>query len=823
MFKPDSSTEPDQKIEDLLGTLTLEAKVALLSGKDFWSLPSIEPLGIPSLVMSDGPTGLRSTNSDPSTVFPVGVALAASWDRELVQSVGAAIGRETIAHGVDVLLAPGVNIQRTPLGGRNFEYYSEDPHLTGEIGIAYVDGVQGEGVGASVKHFAANNQEHMRMSGSSNVNERVLREIYLAAFEPIIKRGRPWTVMSAYNKVNGVFASEHNTLLNGVLKDEWGFDGVVVSDWMAAKSTSGSANGGLDLEMPGPPRFYGEALLKAIEAGEVAESVVDEHAGRVLRLIARCGLLDGNPKVRRGALMTAEHRSIARAAAAGSMVLLKNDRDLLPLPHDSSLAVIGALADYPAIQGGGSSQVSPDRIVTPLDGLREALGDGARIEFKRGIDPEPHPPVLDGRRLSPHEGLGTMGLTARYFAKPDYKGAVVHQDTDWHFAKLGFGDAAQSEDDPSFSVEWSGVFTPLHSGEHEWLITHSSADAELKLGDKVLVGPHTSRETELLFMILPLNRRAARIRLEAGTPYPITIRYSQPAGIKGFNIFNVFLREPAPDRAAAIAAAMSADRALVFVGSGTTSETEGRDRASMALGEAQNQLVDDVLAVNPDTIVVVNTGGPVEMPWADRVPAVLQMWLPGGEGGHGLADVLTGAVNPSGKLPVTFPRRYEDNPTYLHFPGGQDVDYGEGLFVGYRFYDAAEVEPLFAFGHGLSYTSFDYGALDCPKAARAEDTVEVSLEVTNLGDETGAEVVQLYIEDLATRETKALRQLRAFTKVHLAQGESETVRFSLEPRAFAWWDRNEACWTVTPGKYRIHVGSSSRDLRQVFSLEITES
>ncbi|MEM7768701.1 MAG: glycoside hydrolase family 3 C-terminal domain-containing protein [Pseudomonadota bacterium] len=814
----------DQRVGELLDAMTLAEKVSLLAGQDFWTLPAIPRLGIRSLRLSDGPTGLRSSNSDPATVFPVGVALASTWNRALVGKVAAAIGREAVAHGVNVLLAPGVNIQRTPLGGRNFEYYSEDPLLTSELGIAYVDGVQSEGVGTSVKHYVANNQEHLRMSGSSNLNARVLREIYLAAFEPIITRAAPWTVMSAYNRINGVFASEHDELLNRVLKDEWGFDGVVVSDWGAAKSTAGSANFGLDLEMPGPPRFYGNALLAAVEAGEVSQAVIDDHTARVLDLIIKCGAIDDETGSVPGWAPSDAHRGVARKAAAESMVLLKNDGDLLPLAGPQSIAVIGALADYPAIQGGGSSQVSPDRIVTPLEGLRDALGASADVHFERGVDPEPRPPVLDGRLLAPSEGANENGLKATYFDRADFSGEQVLETVDWRFSKLGFGEAAQSDNDLSFSAEWTGVFTPRHSGQHDWLVTHSNPDVELYIGDEELVGPNTSRETELLFMILPLNRRHASIHLEAGKSYPMRIRYSQPAenAIRAFNIFNIFLREPAPDTAAAIARAMESDIALVFVGSGTTSETEGKDRASMSVSEAQNQLVDSVLEANPNTVIVVNTGGPVEMPWADRAPAIVQMFLPGQEGGHGLADTLTGKTNPSGKLPVSFPRHYRDNPTYLHFPGGQDVDYGEGLFVGYRYYDAVDIAPLFPFGHGLSYTRFDYGALSGPSQAKAGDTITVSLDITNSGPVAGAEAVQIYVEDLATQETKALRQLRAFDKVELAPGETRTVSFALPRRAFAWWDRILSDWQITAGRYRIHAAASSRDLRQSLDLDLTE-
>lgn len=814
------SSEP--VIAELLSKLSLEEKVSLLAGRDFWSLPAIERLGIPSLKMSDGPTGLRSVNSEPATVFPVGVALAATWNTALVRQASAAIGREAIAHEVDVLLAPGVNIQRTPLGGRNFEYYSEDPCLSSEIGIAYVDGVQGEGVGTSVKHYAVNNQEHERFRTSANLSVRTLREIYLASFEPIVRRAKPWTVMSAYNRVNGVFASEHPLLLNEILKREWGFDGVVVSDWGAAKSTTASALNGLDLEMPGPARFYGEALLQAFAAGEVAEAVIDDHVLRVLRLIARCGLLDGNPKKARAELGTPAHQALSRQAAAEAMVLLKNEDGLLPLSGQRSIALIGAIADYPAIQGGGSSQVTPGRIVTPLDGLKETLGSKVRILHERGIDHEPRPPIIDARLLRPVVGANSPGLKAVYYDRPGYTGQIVQDGVESHFAKLGFGAAAQTEDDLSFSVEWTGFITPRHSGLHQFEITHSSPDAELIIDGAPLISADTPREVEMLFMILPLNRREAAVTLEAGRSYKVCLRYSQPAAkaIRAFNILNVSLREPPPDRSQAIDAVAQADCAIVFVGAGTTAETEGLDRVSMRLSDAQNALVEDVIAANRKTIVVVNTGAPVEMPWANRAAAILQMWLPGQEGGHALADILTGAVSPSGKLPVTFPARYEDNPSALHYPGGLQSDYGEGVFVGYRYYDRMGKEPLFPFGYGLSYTTFALSDAACPASLKTGEPAVISISISNTGKRAGAETVQVYIEDRATAESMPPRQLRAFQKVYLEPGEERALSFTLLPRDFAWFDPDTNDWQVTPGPYRIHLGTSSRDVPLSLNLEI---
>lgn len=812
-----------KRVSGLLGQMTLEEKVSLLSGRDMWSLNSVERLGIPSLTMSDGPTGLRSSESKPATVFPVGVCVAATWDRELVHDMSAAIGREAIAYGVDVLLAPTVNIQRTPLGGRNFECYSEDPFLASQIGTAYVQGVQSEGVGTSLKHYVANNQEYERMRYSANIGKRALREIYLSAFEPVVKDARPWTVMSAYNRINGTYASEHNELLNEVLKDEWGFDGIVVSDWTGTKSTVGAANGGLDLEMPGPGIWFGNNLIGAAQDGLVSETTIDDHAGRILHLIERCGLFDDNPKTASAELSSDRHRELARDAAAAGMVLLKNERDLLPLKTAKAIAVIGAGADLPTIQGGGSSQVAPDRIVTPLEALLAEFGRNANIRFERGIDHEPKPPTLDGRLLSPETRANSQGLRTRYFANANCEGDVVQEEVDWRFSKLGFGEKAQKAGDGSFSVEWTGVLVPRYSGEHVFQMRNSPAGVELSLDGEALIDAETPFENELLFMLLPLQTRRASIELEAGNAYPITVRYKLPAGmgIPGFNMLNLGLREPEPEYEAALNAARDAEVALVFVGSGTTAETEGEDRQSMALSDEQNQLVRDCLAANPNTVVIVNTGAPVEMPWADEVPAIVQMWLPGQEGGAALADILSGAVNPSGKLPLTFPRRYKDNPTYPFYPGGDQADYGEDLFVGYRYYDKIDCDPLFPFGHGLSYSRFAISNCQAPDEAKAGETVELSVDLQNVGDFAGAEVVQIYVSNHASGETMPVRELRAFEKAHLEAGETKTLSFAMPARAFSWFDPDRDDWVVTPGKYLIGVGRSSRDIVQNLELTLT--
>lgn len=798
-------------IARVLAQLTLEEKVSLMAGADFWSLPPIPRLDIGSLVFSDGPTGLRSTNSLPATVFPVGVALAATWNPELVTEVGAAIGVEAQDHGVDVLLAPGINIQRTPLGGRNFEYYSEDPVLSGVIGAAYVEGVQSTGVGACIKHFAANNQEANRMTVSVEVPEYVLRELYLPAFEMIVRAANPWTVMSAYNQINGSFCSENNWLLNTVLKDEWGYDGVVISDWSAAKNTVPSANGGLSIEMPGPGRVYGAQLLQSVASGDVTEATIDEHATRILRLIARAGKLAGvsseGPRSSH-APDTALARDTAYRAAAQSIVLLKNDGDVLPLAKGASLAVIGGSAQYPAIQGGGSSQVMPERIVSPLEGLRDRLDANDDLRFERGIDHEAKPPILDGRLLRTAQNGRSQGLNARYFANANFDDTPIVERGEWHLAKLGFGDEVTSADDLAFSVEWSGYLLPRYSGEHLFEVSNAAASVEVMLDGVPLIAQDDEPEVELLFMILPLSRRRASAKLEAGRAYPIRIRYAQAAdtAIKGFNIFNVFMREPDPDRSAALAIAQATDYAVIFAGSGTTGETEGEDRASMDLSDAQNALIEDVAAANAKTIVVLNTGGPVTMPWADKVSAIVQQWLPGQEGGVAIADMLLGTIAPTGRLPISFPAHYGDNPTADFYPGDKTVAYGEGLLVGYRHYDRARTQPLFAFGHGLAYTTFDLTEVSCLKG-------RVEAVVINTGERSGTAVVQAYLADGSAGPDRPVRQLADFARVELAAGESTRVSLQPPDRLFQSFDSDSHAWVDAIGPFTLHLGFSSRDLR----------
>jgi beta-glucosidase len=798
----------EERVEDLLARLTLNEKISLMAGGSAFAMKGIEGLGIPSLNFSDGPNGVRSNAGEAATVFPTGSALAATWDPAVLESVGQAIGREALALNIQVMLGPNVNIQRSPLGGRNFESYSEDPYLAGRIGIGFVKGVQSQGVGTSVKHFVANEQEADRMRGSSNVDERTLREIYLLPFEMIVKEAHPWTVMASYNRLNGTYMSENPDLIRKVLKGEWGFDGVLMSDWGAVHTTVEAANAGMDLEMPGPPRYFGPLLTQAVRNWQVEQSVVDEAARRALRLIIRSGALDG--KRASGELRSDRNRAAALAAAREAITLLKNDKGLLPLDGSKlrSLAVIGPNADVPLYQGGGSAGVVPSRILTPLASLRGALGSKVRITYAQGADNDPLPPPADARLLSPTRERGEIGLRFSHYNNASFQGQPDRTGVETFFDKvaLQFGGGAAGP----VSVRWEGFFWPPRSGAYEFGVSQIGS-ATLLIDDQIVLGDRvgTVHPAQLDFGA-PV--RTASVNLEAGRAYRIRIDYvSLPIP---FQSMHLGIRLPAGDVQEAVQAARDADAAIVFVGSSRSSETEGRDRADMALAGRQNELVEAVLAANPNTIVVLNNGAPLELPWAERAPALVEAWLAGEEGPEALTQVLLGTVNPSGKLPFTFPKRLEDNPAYLYYSAGRDANYGEGVFVGYRYYDKRKVAPLFPFGHGLSYTTFEYSNLRAPASVVSGAPMEVSVDVRNSGKRAGQETVQLYVGDEATTEVvRPVKELKGFQKVSLAPGESKTVRFTLTARDLSYYDVHQKGWIATPGSYRIYVGSSSADIR----------
>ncbi len=804
----------ETRVEELLAQMTLAEKVALLSGQDIWHTTPIERLGIPAIVMTDGPHGVRATNPEvgrqvgPTTAFPTGVSMAASWNPALIERVGQALAEETRGMGCDILLGPCVNIARYPLAGRNFESFSEDPYLAGRIAVAYIRGLQSRGVGASLKHYAANNHETERHRASSEVDERTLREIYLAQFEMAVKEAQPWTVMCSYNRVNGVYASEHPYLLRKILKEEWGFQGALISDWGATHNGYQAVAAGLDLEMPGPAKYL-RLVGEAVANWQVDPQVVDEAARRVLRLVLLSGRMDG--RVSKGAVNTPAHQALARELAEEAITLLKNEGGVLPLPADlRSVAVLGPNAAEAVIGGGGSSRVDPPYRVSPLEALRKMLGKQVRVEHERGCDNYDQPFHVPLSWLP-------QGLKGEFFLTPDFSDPPAHvregmRPEFWYHISWSDGKLVPG------SVRWSGTLHLPEDGLYSFVLYHAGQVRLYVDGDLLLESEgHAERGGQA-----HVNRV-----LRAG-PHDLRIEYRRPPheDIMAYRlgIGQAFPEGEDPRLDRAVELAKNSDVALVFVGYPEGYETEGMDRPHMDLPGGQNRLIEAIAAVNPRTVVIVNAGAPVTMPWAEKVAAIVLAYYPGQENGNAVARVLLGKVNPSGKLPVTFPRRLQDHPTYINrpYPGCREVRYGEGIFVGYRYFDYADVEPLFPFGHGLSYTTFEYRQLKVPKKIKRGQPVTLALTVSNVGPRAGKEVVQVYISDVAASLPRPPKELKAFAKVELKPGQSKEVTFTLEERAFAFYDPQRRDWVVEPGEFEVLVGASSRDIRLRGKITLTE-
>jgi len=806
-----TATKIGQRVEELLKKMTLGEKVSLLSGQDNWNTVPVKRLGIPSITMTDGPHGVRSTAPEAGrkigavTAFPTGIAMGAAWNPELVEQVGQALGEETRGMDCDILLGPCVNIVRDPLGGRNFETFSEDPYLSGRTAVAYINGVQSRGVGTSLKHFAVNNYEIERHRASSNVDERTLREIYLAQFEMAVKEAQPWTVMCSYNRINGVYASQHQHLLNEILKDEWGFKGAVVSDWTANHSIFESVQGGLDLEMPGPAK-YTKLLAEAIQNWQIDEEVVDEAVRRVLRLVVLSGRMD-KQVASKGSVNTPAHQKLSRKLAEEAITLLKNEGGLLPLGKDvKSIAVIGPNAAEAVIEGGGSSRVPPLYRVSPLEALQKQAGSQVKIEYALGSDNVDEPFTIPPSWLQ-------GGLHGEFHEAADFSGEPIE-------ARDGFGPdfwwqmAWMPVQIKPMAMRWTGSLTVPVDGLYKIALNHLGKVKLFLDGKGILesIAPKPGRGDSL-------TRGVTVQKLLAGKTYEMRmdyVRYPEQE-IINYSLGIGLTFEAGKDKrlAQAVELAKRCEVALVFAGYPEAFESEGSDRPSMALMGGQNELIAAVAQANPRTVVVLNVGAPVSMPWVEQVPAIVQAYYPGMENGNAVAAVLLGKVNPSGKLPVTFPVRLEDSPAYINaaYPGGREVNYGEGIFVGYRYYDKKEVAPLFPFGHGLSYTSFKYSDLKVTKKVKAGGKVEVSLTVTNTGKAAGKEVVQLYVSDSKSSLPRPPKELKGFAKVALAPGEAGRVAFSLDERALAYYDPHKRAWVAEPGEFEVLAGSSSRDIR----------
>jgi beta-glucosidase len=821
------------RIEDLLGQMTLQEKVSLLAGSDMWHTVAIERLGIPALKMSDGPNGARGGGSlvggTKAACFPAGISLASTWNTDLVQRVGQALGQEARSKGAHVLLAPTVNIHRSPLNGRNFENYSEDPYLSARMAVAYINGVQSEGVGTSVKHYICNDSEFERNTINSEVDERTLREIYLPPFEAAIREAKSWTIMASYNLVNGVAASEHPYLLTEILRDEWGYDGLVVSDWfMSVKSTAPSVNAGLDLEMPGPGVWRGDLLLQAVERGEVDEATLDTSIRRLLLLLQRAGVFEHPEEPAEQGNDLPEHRALIREAAAEGIVLLKNEGDVLPLQREklNSVAIIGPNAKVARIMAGGSAQVNAHYAITPYDGVVAKLDEPVEIGYELGCPNHKQLPQFDMDQLLAGVEGNEHGWRTDYFNGPALVGSPIYTEISKQPELMWFGSNVNPNFDVhNFSMRATARFTPAQTGTYAFSLT-SAGLSRLFINDELAVENWAQQVPGESYFGMGSTEVKVERHLVAGQEYTLTLEYAKSQdGLIAAVRPGCLPPLPADGIERAVALASQSDVALIFAGLSGEWESEGFDRHNIDLVGQQNELIERVAAANKRTIVVLNTGSPIAMPWLEQVAAVIQAWFPGQECGNAIADVLFGDVNPSGKLPQTFPVRLEDNPAYINYPGENGkVRYGEGLFVGYRYYEKKKIAPLFPFGFGLSYTTFAYDNLRLSASSIGpEEALEVQVDVTNTGGRAGKEIVQLYVRDVQSRLHRPDKELKAFAKVELEPGERKTVSLTLGRQSLAYYDDLAQAWVAEAGEFEVLVGSSSQAIQERASFTLTET
>lgn len=793
--------------------LSLEQKVRLLTGADFWSLHSEPAIGLRRVVVSDGPAGVRGETWDErhhSANLPSPTAIAASWDDELAEEMGRLLAFEARRKGVDVVLAPAVNLHRTPYSGRHFECFSEDPLLTARIGVAYVRGLQGAGVGATVKHFVANDSETERMTLDAQVDERTLRELYLAPFEAIIREAGVWSVMAAYNGVNGERMTE-SSLLRDVLRDEWDYHGLVMSDWFATRSTTASANAALDLVMPGPSGPWGPALARAVHDGGVDEAEIDAKVVRLLRFAARVGALDGPSAPPAPSFDHARVAGTLRRAAAAGFVLARNEGSALPLEPSSvtRLAVVGPNAAAARTMGGGSATVFPAYTVSPLQGLRAALGPAVEVGYSVGVHASARIPVAGAPWV--RRADGAEGVEVRFVAGDGTVLGSEHRPGcafTWHHSfayavpveRIEVHTVIRATEPGAYAIAASGIGRYRLSVDGEAVV-----DGELKLpaGADVVEG----------LMVPP--QACYVLRLGRGEESEVVLAHvvgsAEAAGGQGGVSFQLGLQPPHgtddEEIGRAVALARDADVAIVVVGTTAEVESEGFDRSSLSLPGRQDELVRRVAEVNPATVVVVNAGAPVLMPWAEDVAAVLLAWFPGQEFGNALADVLLGRAEPGGRLPTTWPQSERGMPSAR--PRDGVLPYDEGLFIGYRAYDRDGRAPRYPFGHGLGYSSWQYVSIHAPGRTAPNADLRVTIELRNVGLRRSKEIVQVYASHAGSAVERPVRWLVGFTVIEADAGERVTAAVIIKPRALEHWNVDAGRWEREAGTFRFHAGPSS--------------
>ena len=811
---PFATAAPDdveQRVEAILSKMTLEQKIDMLGGQDDFYIRAYPDLGLPRLRMADGPIGVR--HGGPATTMAGGISLAASWDPALAAEEGTQIARDARAKGVHFMLGPAFNIYRAPMNGRNFEYMGEDPYLAGQIAVGYIQGMQSQGVSATAKHFIGNNSDFDRHNTDSIIDERTMREIYLPAFEAAVKQGHVRSVMDSYNLTNGIHMTQNGYLNNEVLKKEWGFDGILMSDWTSTYDAVGAANGGLDLEMPSGKFLNREKLLPAIKQGSVSVATIDDKVRRILRVAIQFGWLDREQTDLTISRYNREGDQVALQSAREGAVLLKNEGNLLPLKKDAvkSILVVGPDA-YPAVPvGGGSAHVVPFAAVSFVQGISDYLGNAGQVFYSPGI-----PTVSEmsaATFFSTAASGGTSGLKAEHFTNADLQGEPFLTRTDDH---IDFGPPSRKMlPAEAVSSRWTGYYTPTAAGKYDLFVTSTGEDGgyyRAFVDDKIVLDDWTVSK-ELLGV--------ATLSLDA-TPHKVVLEHHGESRWLGGHLHMGIARQGSYVLPDAKKLAAKADVVVVAAGFDPGSESEGADR-TFRLPPGQDELIREMAAANKNTIVLVTSGGGVDMnAWIRRVPALLEVWYPGQEGGKAAAEILFGDVNPSGRLPASLERHWEDNPaheSYYPAAGTTRVSYKEGVFVGYRGYEHTGTKPLFPFGYGLSYTSFQYAnvAIQPADANAKSDGIsaplfQISFDVTNTGSRAGADVAQIYVAEPHAKVPRPAKELKGFARIELKPGETKTSTVTLSGRSFSYYDAEAKQWRADPGEFQILVGRSSQDI-----------
>ncbi|KDQ12273.1 glycoside hydrolase family 3 protein [Botryobasidium botryosum FD-172 SS1] len=836
----------DQSIDAVIEKLTSAEKISLLGAPNWWNTTKIERLHVPSVRMSDGPNGARGSShflSIPAQCVPCATSLAATFDTELVKNVGEFLAEEAKTKSSTVLLAPTCNIQRSPLGGRAFESFSEDPHLSGFMAAAYVNGLQSHGVAATIKHFVANDQEHERTAAESVVSDRALREVYLYPFMLAQRDAGPWAYMTSYGRIGGIHCAENRDLLQGILRGEWGFDGLVVSDWFGTYSVDIAINAGLDLEMPGPPKWRTPLLVNhLLGAQKILPAAIDDRARSVLKFVQKLAKAspdvvygDGKERTRD----SPESRTFNRRVAAEGMVLLKNKGDVLPLGSKGKVAVIGPNAQGRVISGGGSAYLRASYIVSPWTGIVEGAPKGVEVKHSVGVYAHKFLPTLEDKLTT---ASGESGWECTFYNHDENDKVIeepvaqfVLQDT-----RVKLNDFLPEGLTPNWTIRLKGVLTVDRTAPFEFGLTVSGR-ANLYVNEKLTIDNWTKQRPGEFFYGQGSAEEKATVDLTANQGVNILVEYtntlppnaedrdnSQPALMRGVRLGGCEKIEPEQAIKDAVALAKDSDVAILVVGLTHEWEAEGADRPTLSLPGRQDELIAKVAEANPNTVVVLQAGSAISMPWIDSVAGLVHAWYSGNEVGNAIADVLFGKVNPGGKLPLTFPQREQDIPAYLNMTSENGkIHYREDIYVGYKHYQARGVKPLFPFGFGLSYTTFEYSDLKVSPTAVADGdasafAVDVSLTIKNTGSVRGSESVQLYVGLPKSGVTHPELQLRAFAKVRdLAPGASETVKLRLDKYAVSFWDTPRSVWRGEKGVYRVVIGSSSVDLKldDKFTLE----